>query len=170
MSEEIHVRVATPGDFHAIMHLAAMVAEENGILSPDMELIATDIWPAINHDHGLVGVIGNPGDELEGFVLLRIGNMWYSTAPIIEEKTVFVAPKYRSAKGGRARKLCEFSKQVADELGMPLLIGIVSNKRTKGKVEMYKRVFGEPAGAFFLYGATTGAWAHESPVGAIGEN
>lgn len=169
MSEDIHVRVATPEDFQAIMRLATMVAEENGILSPNMELIAGDIWPAIHQDHGLVGVIGAPGKELEGFVLLRIGNMWYSTAPIIEEKTVFVAPRYRSAKGGRARKLCEFSKQVADELGMPLLIGIVSNKRTKGKVEMYKRVFGDPAGAFFLYGAQTGMWAQETPVGAIGE-
>ena len=109
------------------------------------------------------------GDDLEGFVLLRIGNTWYSQADIIEEKTVFVSPKFRSAKGGRARKLCEFSKKVADELGLPLLIGILSNQRTKGKVEMYKRVFGDPAGAFFLYGAHTGAWNRDSQTGLVGE-
>jgi hypothetical protein len=132
-------------------------------------MVAGEIWAALHNDHGIVGVIGNTGDMLEGFVLLRVGNTWYSQAEIIEEKTVFVSKKFRSAKGGRARKLCEFSKKVADELGLPLLIGILSNQRTKGKVEMYKRVFGDPAGAFFLYGAHTGSWSKNGQTGLVGE-
>ena len=76
---------------------------------------------------------------------------------MIAEKLVFVHPDFRSAKGGRAKKLCEFSKSVSDELGIPLIIGVVSTDRTRGKVRLYERVFGEPAGAFFLYGAKTGA-------------
>ena len=76
----------------------------------------------------------------------------------IEEKTVFVHPDFRNVGGGRARKLCEFSKKVADELEMPLIIGVLSNNRTQSKIKMYERVFGEPAGAFFLYGTQTGAW------------
>lgn len=141
------------------MSLAMMVAKENGIFEPDVNMVVNDIWPALHQDRGLVGVIGGIGEELQGFVLLRIGNMWYSPAQIIEEKTVFVAPKYRSAKGGRARKLCEFSKKVSDELGLPLIIGVVSNHRTKGKEGLYNRLFGPPAGAFWLYGAKTGSWA-----------
>jgi len=158
MTEEIHVRVATPEDFEPVMSLAMMVARENGIFEPDMNMVVADIWPALNGDKGLVGVIGTPGEDLQGFVLLRVGNLWYSPAEIIEEKTVFVAPKYRSAKGGRARKLCEFSKKVADELGLPLIIGVVSSHRTKGKEGLYNRLFGPPAGAFWLYGVKTGEW------------
>lgn len=171
MTEAIHVRVATPEDFEAVMALAMMVARENGIFEPDMNMVVADIWPALNGDKGLVGVIGAPGEDLQGFVLLRIGNLWYSPAEIIEEKTVFVAPKYRSAKGGRARKLCEFSKKVADELDMPLIIGVVSNHRTKGKEGLYNRLFGPPAGAFWLYGVKTGEWESGPHTSAsVGEN
>ena len=70
----------------------------------------------------------------------------------------FIHPDYRSAKGGRARRLCEFSKQAADSLGIPLIIGVLSNNRTEAKVRLYKRQFGEPSGAFFLYNARTGGW------------
>ena len=82
--------------------------------------------------------------------------MWYSDNPVLEEKAIFIHPDFRSAKGGRARQLCEFSKQVADSLGIPLIIGVLSNHRTEAKVRLYERQFGKPSGAFFLYGAHTG--------------
>jgi hypothetical protein len=72
---------------------------------------------------------------------------------VIEEKALFLYPEFRSAKGARARKLVEYSKHCADQLGMPLIMGILSNTRTAGKVRLYQRLFGEPTGAFFLYGA-----------------
>jgi hypothetical protein len=93
----------------------------------------------------------------EGAVLLRVGNMWYSDREVLEEKAIFIHPDYRNAKGGRARRLCEFSKSVSDALGIPLIIGVLSNDRTEAKVRLYERQFGKPSGAFFLYGATTGA-------------
>jgi len=160
--EEVKIRVGVPQDVDGVMELALMVCKENGIFKPNVDKILWDIWMSLHQDHGLVGVIGNPGEMVEGFVLLRVGNMWYSDAPIIEEKTVFVHPKHRGASGGRARKLCEFSKQVADELGMPLIIGVLSTHRTESKVKLYERVFGAPAGAFFLYGVKTGDW--QTPV------
>lgn len=159
MSKEVEVRVGTPEDVHAIMELSMLACSENGVSQANPERVLYELWPSLHQDRGIVGVIGAPGEQLEGFVLLRMGNLWYSDSPIVEERIVFVHPKYRSAKGGRARKLCEFSKKAADELGMPLVIGIVSNSRTKSKVRLYERVFGEPAGAFFLYGARTGAWS-----------
>jgi hypothetical protein len=54
--------------------------------------------------------------------------------------------------------LCDFSKKVSDELGMPLSIGVLSSDRTEGKVRMYERIFGKPSGAYFLYGTRTGTW------------
>lgn len=150
---DLQIRLATTDDMPEVMKLAVTAAQENGFLNASSALLAKEIWPALCQDHGLCPVIGPPGGAIEGLALLRIGAMWYSEDVVVEEKAIFVYPEFRAAKGGRARKLCEYSKHVADKLGVPLLIGILSNTRTEGKVRMYKRIFGEPAGAFFLYGA-----------------
>ena len=155
--EDLKIRIGVPADVHDIMELALQACDENGFVEPDADKLLAEIWAALNHDNGLVGVIGENGSKPEGAVLLRIGSMWYSHHRVLEEKAIFIHPDYRSAKGGRARRLCEFSKQVADELGIPLIIGVLSNHRTDAKVRLYERQFGKPSGAFFLYGATTGA-------------
>lgn len=159
MSEELEIWVAGPEDVDSVMGLALAACEENGFVNPNPTRLLSEIWPALNKDKGLVGLIGKKGGKPEGAVLLRIGNMWYGDDPVLEEKAVFIDPEYRSAKGGRARKLCEFSKQVSDSLGIPLIIGVLSSHRTAGKVRMYQRIFGEPSGAFFLYGTKTGQHA-----------
>jgi hypothetical protein len=156
MTVELKIRVAVPEDVHEIMDLALSACGENGFVNPNPEKLLADIWPALHRDHGLIGVIGQPNGRIEGSVLLRVGAMWYSDEPVLEEKAVFIHPEFRQAKGGRASRLCEFSKQVADSLGMPLIIGILSNHRTEAKVRLYERQFGKPTGAFFLYGAHTG--------------
>jgi GNAT superfamily N-acetyltransferase len=142
-----------------IMQLSIAAAKENGFLNANTVLLAKAIWPALNQDHGLVGCIGEPRGIIEGMVVLHTGTLYYSDEPCLEEKVVFVRPEFRSAKGGRARQLCEFSKRMADSLSLPLLIGICSNERTKGKVRLYERIFGPPAGAYFLYGTKTGGHA-----------
>ncbi len=151
--DSLTIRLATTDDMPEVMRLAVTACEENGFLNASAALLAKEIWPALCQDHGLCPVIGPPGGAIQGLALLRVGAMWYSEQTVVEEKAIFVYPEFRAAKGGRARRLCEYSKHVADSLGIPLLIGILSNTRTEGKVRMYKRIFGEPAGAFFLYGA-----------------
>ena len=153
---DLAIRLATTEDMHSVMQLAIMACEENGFLDASAELIAQTVWPAFTQEGGLCGVIGAPGKPIEAMVILRIGEMYYSTTKCVEEKVVFCHPDYRSAKGGRARKLCEFSKHVADKLELPLLIGICSSERTKAKVKLYERIFGAPAGAYFLYRTKTG--------------
>jgi GNAT superfamily N-acetyltransferase len=156
MSEEVNIRLGVPEDVHDVMELALSACDENGFVHPNPEKLLAEIWPALNYDRGLVGLIGPEGQKPEGAVLLRIGNMWYSDQEVLEEKAIFIHPDFRSAKGGRARRLCEFSKQVADEFGLPLIIGVLSNHRTEAKIKLYERQFGKPSGAFFLYNATTG--------------
>lgn len=156
MANRVDVRIGTPEDVHDIMELALSACDENGFVDPNPQRLLAEIWPALNLDRGMVGIIGDDGKKPEAAVLLRIGTMWYSDADVLEEKAIFVHPEYRSAKGGRARRLCEFSKQVADKLGIPLIIGVLSNHRTEAKVRLYERQFGKPSGAFFLYNAQTG--------------
>jgi hypothetical protein len=158
MSDTLTVRIGTPQDVHEVMRLAMAGAEENGFLNPDPAKMLQEIWSALVMDRGLMGVMGDPMGRLEGAVLLRIGRMWYSDEDVLEEKAIFIDPEYRAAKGGRASRMCEFSKKTADRLGLPLIIGVLSNHRTEAKVRLYKRQFGEPSGAFFLYGARTGEW------------
>ena len=161
MAEEIRVRVGTPEDLDGIMELAIKVAIENGIFQPDIYKVLNEVWPALHRHHGIVGVIGEPGGKLEGFALLRIGQQWYNTTDILEERVVYVAPKFRSAKGGRARKLYEFCKQTSDILGMSLCVGALSHQRTEGKRRLLRRLFGQEAGAIWWHGPKTGEWKYE---------
>ena len=152
----VRVRIGTPADVHDVMAVAIMACEENSFATANPIKLLADIWPALNLDHGAVGIIGELGEQIEGVVLLRVGHIWYSDDALLEERAVFVHPQFRQAKGGRAARLCEFSKRMADELGLPLTIGVLSNDRTKAKVRMYSRIMGEPSGAYWLYGVKTG--------------
>jgi len=143
MQPELKVWVGNPEDVHDIMDLAMQACDENGFVEPNPTRLLAEIWPALNREKGIVGLVGVPGEKPQGAILLRICNIWYSDQEILEE---------------RARKLCDFSKKVADELDLPLTIGVLSSNRTKGKIRMYERIFGEPSGAYFLYGTRTGAW------------
>lgn len=154
---DIAVQIAGPEDLDDLMALALLACAENGFLNPSTAKFATEMWPALHRDHGICGIIRNTEGKIEGFVVLRVGSMWYSDDQVVEEKVLFVHPDCRSAKGGRATKLTDFSKKVADGLGVPLLIGFLSNSRTQAKSRLYTRQFGERAGEFFLYGARTGS-------------
>lgn len=158
MSEDndLRIRIATPDDLDEIMSIALMACAENGYVNPNPAKMAAAIWPTLVQDRGICAVIGKPDGRIEGVVLLTIGSPWYSDSTVIEENAIFIHPDFRSAKGGRARKLCRFSKELADKLGCPLIIGVLSNHRTEAKVKMYEREFGPQSGAFFLYNATTG--------------
>jgi GNAT superfamily N-acetyltransferase len=160
MSDELKVWVGKPEDVHDMMDLAMAACAENGFVSPNPLRLLNEIWPSLNRDRGIMGIVGVPGEKPQGAILLRIGNIWYSDDDILEERAVFIHPDFRAAKGGRARKLCEFAKKVADELGMPLTIGVLSSHRTAGKIRLYERIFGQPSGAYFLYGVQTGEWEH----------
>src|ERR1700740_537365 len=125
-------RVATPDDLDELMALSAMACDENGFLNPNPEMLLREIYPALHQDNGIVGVVGPENGPIGGAVLLRISRTWYSSEPLIEERGIFVHPDYR--KGHRSTQtkmppalLIEFSKKVADTLGLPLMIGVLSN-------------------------------------------
>ena len=158
MDEENPIRVGTLEDLDPMMELALMACDENGFVNPNPVKLLEQIYSALAQDHGLIGIIGKPSEKIEGAVLLRVSKMWYSDQDVLEEKAIFIHPDYRNAKGGRARRLVEFSKQASDYLKIPLIIGVLSNHRTEAKVRLYERQFGKASGAFFLYNAQTGGW------------
>jgi hypothetical protein len=154
--DDLGVRVGQPEEVHDLMGLALEACTENGFVNPNPVKLLEQIWAGLSLDNGIVGVIGEPG-KLEGAILLRISDVWYSDERLLEEKAIFIHPDYRSAKGGRARRLCEFAKRASVMLEVPLLIGVLSNDRTQAKVRLYERQFGHQTGAFFLYNGRTGS-------------
>ena len=156
MTEEIQVREGTLEDFKECCRLAIEAVKENALVKPDMNKLLEHIYSSLTNNHGIMGVIGPVGGSLEGGVMLRMGSLWYSSELVLEEKVLFVSEEFRSAKGGRARKLIEWSKGVSDRLGIPLEIGILSNERTHGKMKLYERAFGQPSGIYFLHNGQTG--------------
>ena len=160
--DEIKVRIGVAEDFNEMMRLSIAATQENAFIAPDLGLLANQVYKSLIQQGGAVGVIGNEvGGKLEGAILLNIGPVWYSAEPVLEEKAIYVDPEYRAAKGGRARKLAEFAKGMAEELDLPLAIGVLSNSRTEAKIRLYERTFGKPAGVYFLYNAKTGI-VHET--------
>ena len=153
-ADDLIIRLGTPADLDEVMKAAVEAIAEIGLVEPDPERLLQDVWPALNQDRGLIGIICKPDGKAEGGVLLRVGKMWYSNQDVLEERVIFIPPEFRTAKGGRATRLCEFSKKAAEDLGIPLLIGVMSSVRTEAKVRMYERQFGKPTGAVFLYNAT----------------
>jgi len=146
------VRAAVPTDFGRIMHLCEQLYAENGAVNVDWDLVERVIFDGVNGKQSCLGVIG--GDEIEAMIYLRISRMWYSSDVVLEELMNFVSQPYRKTMNAKA--LIEFAKESSRRLEVPLLIGVISNEKTEAKIRLYSRYLGQPAGAFFLYGAKTG--------------
>lgn len=158
METDIVVRTGTPDDVHKVMDLALACCDEIGLVAPNPTKLVQQIWPSLNLEKGIIGLIGDVGKPLEAMVILRVESQWYSDEDCLSEKAVFVAPEFRKSKGGRASRLCEFANTCAEKLGLPLIIGIMNTHRTEAKVRLYSRIYGAPAGAFWIVGKKTGEW------------
>lgn len=154
--DELRVRIATVADMPEIMELAIAAAKENSLFDCTPAHLLQTVWPALHQDKGIVGAVGKQNGPIEGMVVLVVGTLHYSDSLCAEERVLYVRPEYRNAKGGRANKLIQFSKGVAQSLSLPLLIGVLSNSMTHAKCELYRRTLGEPAGQFWVWGAKTG--------------
>ena len=147
-----HVRIAGYADEEDVMEMCFRLHDENGILPISKEKVRYIIHLACGHRSaadGIVGVIGEPG-HLQAATLLRISNFWYSDEWILEELFNFVLPEHRRGKN-HVRDLVAFGKKCADQLNLRFFTGIISTIRTEPKVRLYRRVLGEPAGAFFVH-------------------
>jgi hypothetical protein len=158
---EIQVRYGVPADVHNFMDLTTMCAEENGLLAVSTKKVLEEVWASLNCDHGVIGVIEGEEGILEAGILLRVDTTPYSVDEVLCERAIYVRPEYRKVQrslyqGGRASYLCEFAKNAATRLELPLLISILSTHRAAGKVRLYERHFGPPAGAYWLWNAKTG--------------
>ncbi len=114
---------------------------------------------------GYMGVIG-PVGNIEAFTLMILGSYWYSEQWTLEELSNFVHPDHRKGTH-HADTLLKYDKMLSDKLKIPLIIGVISNKRTEAKVRLYKRHF-PMAGAFFIHNMRFGEELYEEKQVANG--
>lgn len=151
MAEQTEIRIGTVDDVHDIMSQLSNTYEEMGFTNISPVKVLQEVYASLALDRGIFGLIGNRGETIQAGVLLRIGKPWYSDDDVVEERGIFVHPDYRSGRLGLARKLCDFSKKFAEDMGLPLIVGIQSTTQIAPKIKLYERVFGEQKGAFFVY-------------------
>lgn len=162
MNEAITVRTGTPADVHPLMDCAFAACADNGLIEHDPEKLLQDIWPALNLDRGIVGIIG--GDFIEAAILLRVDKLFYTSRDMLLERSLFVRPEFRKSgdhRISRAKMLCAFAKDAAKAINLKLVIGILTQERVEGKVRLYTREFGEPAGAYWIFDPNAGAGAQK---------
>ncbi len=157
MDEEpkLRVRIGTIEDLDEVMPIVLMACEENAFATPSVTKLLYDVYSALMLHEGVIGIIGEKGEPIRAGILLRMGEMWYSNDRVLEERAIFVHPDFRASRGGPAARLCEFAIHMSEQLGIPLVTGVLSNNRTEAKVRMYSRIMGKPSGAYWIVGAST---------------
>jgi len=130
------------------MELCRELHAENAMFSMDEAKVAAMLERAFKQQGALIGALG-PTGAIEGAIFMLISSFWYTNDFCLEELFSYVRPEFR--RSTNAKELVNFGKRCSDELGIPLVIGVVSNIRTEAKVGLYKRQLADPVGAYFAY-------------------
>lgn len=152
------VRPAVPKDEGEVWRLFRLLHRENAMFNIsepkvqyylDRLLHPERIAPTDTGPRGFIGVIGQAG-ALEACIMLTVGSVWYSDDMTLDEHLNFVDPAHRSSD--HAKALISYAKYCSDQIGIRLIIGVLSTKRTAAKVRLYERQL-TPAGCFFVHPA-----------------
>jgi hypothetical protein len=151
------VRLATKAEEEEIMVMCREIHAENGLVAMDEGKVREMLHKAFNREGGIIGVIGKPG-ALEAIIMIVMTSFWSSNETHLEELFAYVRRPFRTkfnregetVRQPHAELLVRFAKQCSDEIGVPLVIGIITNRRMKGKVRLYQTILGYPAGAYFV--------------------
>ena len=142
------VRKARRYDADQLMQMCKILHAENGQFGLSMRKVEGMVDKAFSNDGCIIGTVG-PGDRIEGIIMLLIAQFWYTEDWCLEEIMNYVLPEHR--RSTHANDMIAFAKRCSDEIHIPLVIGVVSNERTKAKIELYRRQLGEPVGGYFMH-------------------
>lgn len=142
------VRKATVEYREPILDLCRQNHAENGQFGLSMPKVEAMLDRAFNREGAIIGIVGGH-NSVEGAILLSINQFWYTDEWCLEEIFNYVRPEFR--RSTNAKDMIDFAKRCSDELCIPLIIGVVSNERTRAKIELYRRRLGDPVGGYFLH-------------------
>lgn len=142
------VAKAKPADKEAVIEICKEDWEENSQFSLSLPKLQTMVSRILDEGQGVIGLI-RKASEIEAVMLLQISQFWYTNDWCLEEVLNFVRPQYR--RSTNAKDMIQFAKRCSDELGIPLVIGVVSNERTAAKIALYQRQLGPQVGGYFIW-------------------
>lgn len=148
VSKPDRVRLAEPGDVGQVYDMLIEMQEETCLLSMSKGRILSTIDAIMVDGSGVIGVIGKPG-KIEATIGLTMSSPWYSDQWTINDLWNLVHPCHRQSNN--AKDLIGFAKWASARVRMPLLMGVVSDEKTEGKVRLFQRQLGRPLGAVFLH-------------------
>jgi hypothetical protein len=152
-ADPARVRFATRENEQEIAALLRRMHEEAGLFDSVNEDYGYKLLSrAWDRKGGICGVVGK--ERVEGSIFLDMTCLWYSDNPILQEQFVYVLPEYRASTN--AKDLLAFATFCSDQLKMPLIIGSLYDpdpRRREARERLYRRVLGDPAGFYFVYGA-----------------
>ncbi len=143
-----NVRMATPEDAVEIYELMKLAHEECGEHEMNAEKVLWRINLATHRQASFVGVVCTDDGVIAGYVLIMIEPIWYSDDVQLLEVSNFVHPDHR--RSDYAKQLIAFAKHSADDLGVDLTMGVISNSRTLAKCRLYRRQL-PFVGEFYCY-------------------
>lgn len=150
MTDKWHgVSFANPDDAPEVYKMMLDLHDENGLFTVNPEKAAWMCSQCFDPKIGVVGVIR--GEGIEGAIAMKRAQLDYTDDWHLAEQFNYVRPAYR--KSDHAKRLILFAKAVEQYLGLPVLIGIVSTRRTEAKMRLYRRMLTQ-VGGFFMCGTT----------------
>ena len=155
------VSIARPEEEGAIMAMCRRLHLENGLFDLNEDKVRTLLRHCYarkdnNETRVIVGVIRNCKGVIEASTCLTVSTYYYADSWHLAELWNFVDEPYRRSHNAEA--LIQYGKACARRMGIPLITGIITNHQLSGKVRLYRRLLGTPAGAFFIYNSDRPTW------------
>lgn len=156
MKTDSAIRLAAPSDEAEVLHLLKLMWQESGWRPLDIDAARETFALAFDRKGASLWVIGAPG-HIRAMTFLKLARSWYTREYHIEELFCWVHPEHRASDYHKI--LIEKAKLVSDEIStlmghkVPLLMGVLTNRKMEAKVRLYRRFFGIPVGAFFVHNA-----------------
>lgn len=148
----IAVRRAGPADAEAVWQVLRRMHEEAPAGSLDEARAKAVIGDCLA---SACVLLSEQGGVIGGTIALRPTQWWWSSDWYLADQWLFVHPDHRRAPHGRL--LLRAARAMAQQAGVPLVVGLFSDRRLPGKIGMLQRELGAPSGAVFLLQPSKGA-------------
>jgi hypothetical protein len=137
------IRIAGGDEEEDIFRLCRELHKENGkYFRFSEEKVRANLRRAFNKQRAMIPVIG-PKGGIEALGYVSIEQFAWSDDWHLSEWFNFVLPDFR--KSQHAKSLLVWEKDAADQMGIVLFIGVVSDVRLAAKLRLYRRIFSADA-------------------------
>jgi len=106
-------------------------------------------WVMYNVDQMAFGVMNDEG-RLVGSLGLHRTSPWYSDSEYLADGWFYVLPEYR--KTGVGKMLIDEAKKFADQIKLPLIIGVFTSEDVETKVKVMQKMGMTMVGGLFAAG------------------